>query len=243
MSEMADSFWLIAPDTPGYGESFSPSPLPTVQLYSDVLRQSLAALGVSHCAIFGHHTGAATAVQLASDHPQLVSKLALSGPPLISDSTKQALLAQVGPTVPQEDGSHMVSIWSRIRSRDPDAPLSLVQRETLLTLTASRYHETYKAVFDQDFAALLPQVQCPVMVLAGEHDTLRAGVEAAAALLPNARVEIVPDAGIYICDRQPARLAVLLRNFFLHSPAEASAIAFQSPLLTATTAATFQEIR
>ena len=84
MQRLADRFHLLAPDTPGFGGS---DPLPgecSIAAFADTLSQWLEGLGIARCFVFGHHTGAAIAVQLACSRPGLCRALALSGPPLSS---------------------------------------------------------------------------------------------------------------------------------------------------------------
>ena len=61
MARLARDFYLVAPDTPGFGNS---DPLPgtadTIDIadYARVIEAFASALGMTPCAVFGHHTGA-----------------------------------------------------------------------------------------------------------------------------------------------------------------------------------------
>jgi pimeloyl-ACP methyl ester carboxylesterase len=215
MTLLADDFPLLAPDTPGFGNS-DPLPLPfTVSDLAEALYTALLTLGVRECYLFGHHTGAAVAVQMAFAHPGFVRRLALSGPPLLDPSQVTALLATLPPFAIAPDGSHLTATWQRIRRRDPDLPLETVQRELLLTQAAGHAATTaYQAVFAQPLAEQLAALDLPVLVMAGEHDTLRSGLESAYALLRQGTLLVIPAAGPYLCDRQPEAVAAALRRFF-----------------------------
>lgn len=212
---LADDFPTLAPDTPGFGAS-DPLPLPlTVADLAETLYAALVALGVAECFLFGHHTGAAIAVQMAHDHPGFVRRLALSGPPLLGPEQVAALLATLQPFAVAEDGSHLTQTWARIRRRDPELPLPIVQREVLLTQWArDAAPAAYHAVFAQPFAQQLAALDIPVLVMAGERDTLRAGLEPSLARLRRGEALVIPDAGPYVCDRQPEAVAAALRRFF-----------------------------
>lgn len=214
MTLLSGDFPTLALDTPGFGAS-DPLPLPcTVADLAEALYAALVALGVAECYLFGHHTGAALAVQIASDHPGFVRKLALSGPPLLSPPQVTALLTSLPPFVIAEDGSHLIATWQRIRRRDPDLPLAVVQRELLLTQAAGdAAAAAYHAVFAQPLAEQLAALRIPVLVLAGAHDSLRAGLEPAHALLRQGAMLVIPDAGPYLCDRQPEAVAEAFRRF------------------------------
>lgn len=216
MRALATETRLIALDTPGFGGSFALDGPPTVAQWSETLTDALDAMGVAECNLFGHHTGASIAAQIAVDRPGLVRALGLSGPPYLSAEQRARFLATaVYRITPSRDGAHLGAIWQRIFAKEPGVPLALGERETLLTLQAGpRYAPAYEAVFTHDFAALLPRIACPTLVMAGEHDSLRACVEPACRALPNAQMRILPDAGTYVCERQTEAVAALLRAFF-----------------------------
>ncbi len=205
---------VIALDTPGFGGSFTPEQPLTIPYCAEVLHEALRNLGVDECDLFGHHTGAAIAVQMAHDYPGFVSRLILCGPPLLSDEQKTRLKAGLKPFVMDEAGAHLGAVWERLRRRDPALPLKTVHREALLTLQAgARALETYEAVFAQDFAGQLAALEIPVLVMAGEHDTLRASLEPTYALLRHGQMRIIPGGTTYICDREPQAVANAIREF------------------------------
>lgn len=216
LAELPDSVWGVAFDTPGFGESFTPARPPTIADYAAALSEALQTLGVNECFLFGHHTGAAIAVQIAYTQPGLARKLILCGPPLLSASQIESLKQGLPPFAIQADGQHLWRVWERLRRRDPDLPLDITHREALLTLTAgaSATH-TYQAVFDHDIAGQLAALDLPVLVMAGEHDTLRASLEPAYTLLRHGQMRVIPTAGTYICDREPKRVADIVCAFFL----------------------------
>jgi haloalkane dehalogenase len=216
--ELSADFWLVALDTPGFGQSFVPAERPSTSLYATVFWEALAELNISSCHLFGHHTGAAIAVQMAHDvaqaAPDRVGKLILSGPPLLNEAQIERLRAGLQPIVPDADGRFLSQTWQRLRHKAPDAPLDLSLRETLLTLQAGHsYPLAYEAVFDQPFAEQLAALSQPTLLLAGQQDSLHACLQPAHALLPHSTIRSLPHADGYLCDRQPARAAALLRQF------------------------------
>jgi len=215
MTLLADDFHTIAPDTPGFGASFPPPGLFTVQDLSDSLHAALTQLGVESCYVFGHHTGSALAVQMAYDHPNLIKKLVLSGPPLLSEAQINGLKASLKPFAIAEDGSHLTQVWERIRKRDSALPLETVQREVLLTQSArDAAQAAYQAVFEQPFAEQLSALEIPILVMAGENDTLRASLEPAFTLLRSGELRLIAGEGPYICDQNPRAVAEILKSYF-----------------------------
>lgn len=216
MTLLSDSFHTIAPDNPGFGASFSPPSLFTTHYLSSTLHVALTNLGVESCYLFGHHTGSAIAVQMAHDHPNFVKKMVLSGAPLLSDSQINGLKASLKPFAIAEDGSHLTQVWERIRKRDLTLPLETVHREVLLTQSAREAAQsTFQAVFEQPFAEQLSALEIPILVMAGENDTLRASLEPAFSVLKNGAMKVIPNEGPYICDQNPQAVVDILKEFFV----------------------------
>ena len=216
MTLLSDSFHTLALDTPGFGASFSPPSLFTTHYLSSTLHAALTNLGVESCYLFGHHTGSAIAVQMAHDHPAFVKKMVLSGAPLLSDTQINGLKASLKPFAIAEDGSHLTQVWERIRKRDLTLPLETVHREVLLTQSAREAAQsTFQAVFEQPFAEQLSALEIPILVMAGEHDTLRASLEPAFSVLKNGTMKMIPNEGPYICDQNPQAVADVIREFIL----------------------------
>ncbi len=216
MVSLASRFYLVAPDTPGFGNSDALPGGCDIGAYAKAMAGLLDALGIQRCGIFGHHTGAAIAVQLAHDRPRLCAALALSGPTLLSEEQRQSLPERASPFPVDADGGHLLQMWQRIRAKDPAAPLALIQREVLSAFACGdSYQGSYRAVCEQDTAALLPQLDCPVLVYAGDEDPLRDAVAPSLALLRDGREATLP-AGCrtYVCEQQRGEVTDILGAFF-----------------------------
>ena len=216
MAELAGEFWTLAPDTPGFGETFAPPSRPSIADYAQVLYDSLQAMGISECWLFGYHTGASIAVQMEYDHPGLARKLALLGPLYLTPAEMEARKAEVHPMVIQADGGHLMETWQHVRSRDAEAALALSHSETVLNLHAGeRFHEAYLAVWEHDCASQMRSLTCPILLMAGEFQAALAGLESACAAVQNGTVRVIPKARNYVCQRQPEQIAAPLREFFV----------------------------
>jgi pimeloyl-ACP methyl ester carboxylesterase len=216
MERLADQFWLFAPDTPGFGGTFYPPQQARMEFYAEVLHEATMNFGFASCFVFGHHTGASIAVQMECDHPGFAQKMILSGPPYLTTEQREGLRASIAPIVLQEDGSHLLKLWTRLRAKDTTAPIELTHREFLLNLHAGeRYHEAYLAVCDHDFNAQLAALNCPVLVMAGDNDTLLSALEPAYAALKHGTMRRIPETNTYICDRKAEVVAEIVREFFV----------------------------
>jgi len=62
---------------------------------------------------------------------------------------------------------------------------------------------------------MLPRINCPAMVVAGRHDTVRphAGSAELAKKIPGARFELIDDAGHFLPTQAPGALTALLEEF------------------------------
>jgi len=75
---LAERFRVIAPDLPGFGESEKPSPTRYpygIEGFAESMADLIAAFGVGRASVVGHGMGAAIALTLAAEHPELVTRL------------------------------------------------------------------------------------------------------------------------------------------------------------------------
>jgi pimeloyl-ACP methyl ester carboxylesterase len=207
--------WIVALDTPGFGQSFFPPDPPTSRYYVLVLAEALQNLGVERFHIFGHHSGAQLGAEMAAVMPERVASLSLLGPPYYSDPRARSewLDSALQPMVVREDGSHLQQIWKRVRDLDLSASPAVWHREAVDTLRAGeRWHEAYVAVGNQNFESFLRQVKCSMMLLCGETDVLASHFHAACEALPDVEAHLLPG-GTYAADACAETLALTIAEF------------------------------
>lgn len=213
MKLLADKFYFFAPDTLGFGNSDFPQEKASMKLYADSLREAWEKFGLQNPFVFGHHTGASIAVQMEFDR-KFARKMFLSGPPFLTKEQKESLKKSVQPIKIEKDGSHLLGLWNRLRAKDEHADLSLTHREFLLNLRAGeRYHEAYFAVFNHDFEIQIATLDCPILVTAGDKDTLKDSLEPAFKALQIGEMQRLKG-NTYICDQSPEVIAKLMKEFF-----------------------------
>ena len=220
MCALRKQFRLIAPDTPGMGQSDPIAGDLSITALAAGIAEFLDELGVDECMLFGHHTGASIAADLAANFPLAIRALMLSGPTLLDDDMRARLPELAAPIPVSEDGRHLVAMWDRIRAKDAHAPLSIIEREALsgLMLGAS-YGDAYDAVIEQDFGNLLKKIRCPVMVFAGSRDPLYHRLDATCELLAEVRREEIEDARTFVCETHTADVARIVTDFCQEVPA------------------------
>lgn len=204
MERLAGRFTVFGFDTPGFGGS---DPLamdrPSSADYADALADALAALGIARAPVYGTHTGACIAMDLALRHPERVSVAVMDGYPVFTAAEQEELLrAYLPPFRPSWDGAHVAWLWARVRDqftffpwyaagnlgrlpRDPP-PLDFHQLVVEDFLRAGdRYRPAYAAAFRFDGIGPLTEVQAPVAVVAREDDLLFPHLDRLPASLPD----------------------------------------------------------
>lgn len=116
---LADSYTLIALDTPGYGNS---DPLtqkaPVMADYADAVIETLDALGIERAPLYGSHTGANIAVEVARRAPDRVAALVIDGLSLSTPEVAQDRTDHYAPQfVPTADGAHLAWAWQHTRDQ------------------------------------------------------------------------------------------------------------------------------
>jgi haloalkane dehalogenase len=207
-------FSVIALDNPGFGQS-DPIEAPSVAAFGDCVVQALGAFDISSAFLFGHHTGAAIAAYLGVHEAGLCAGIAMCGPPALTPEQRKMLPAMAPVEQPQPDGAHLARMWAKLRSKETNAPPELSTREVGLAFSASSTRAAYQGVADYDFMADLATLTCPLLLFAGDRDSLVDYLPAAAQAAPHATIVKVEDAGGYICDLRPQFVASLLTDFFL----------------------------
>ena len=177
---LARSCTVYAPDLPGFGQSDDPPTIPLIAELAEWLGAWLNTVGLGRVVLVGNSLGANVAVELAVRQPDRVTHLVLSG--LSLDPAGRRVWIQVGRTL-----------------RDiPREPLSLLPLHVKDFLVAGpgRVLATLRDAMRDPFAAKLPRLQMPALVVRGEHDPLapQYWAEEVAQLLPYGRLAIVPSA-------------------------------------------------
>jgi pimeloyl-ACP methyl ester carboxylesterase len=214
MGALQGQYRMFALDTLGFGQSDFPPQPPTISSYVATLLTALQNLGVQEFHVFGCHTGACIACEMAVTAPARVRSLMMVGPVYMDEAERQRWRREfIDPMVIKPDGSHLTKIWRRVQSLDPSPSPTLCHREAVDNLrVGERYHEAYLAVFMQDFPALLAQVRCPILILCGEHDVLMPYFQPACAARPDAK-SLLLSGGTYVVDDHPQEVATAIRTF------------------------------
>jgi len=193
---------VIAPDYLGNGDSAKPRRKVDIALLARDARQLADRLGLEQFDLWGTHTGALVALELALSAPERVGRLVLEAPPLLPGDFSQDILANYLPAlVPDKWGLHVQQAWNMRRDmflfwpwyrqqRDAVRPLGLPDDATLhdwtvgLLKSGQTYDLSYRAAFEYDTAARLPRLTRPALICAGPADMLADGLDRARRIAP-----------------------------------------------------------
>ncbi|XYI03176.1 alpha/beta fold hydrolase [Sorangium sp. So ce1128] len=225
---LAQRFHVIVPDLPGFGESEKPSPARYaygIETFAEAIADLIAAFGVGRAHLVGHAMGAAVAITLAAEHPELVQRLvledALCYPFPMSFRMKLPLLPVVGGIVfKQLHGRGMFRSFFRedVFRADAAVPLSRVDRHyDLFNAPSAREsaHAVMRAVLDaRPVVARLTRVTAPTLVVWGRDDRIfpASGAQRLAREISGAMLEIM-DAGHSPHEERPEEFVALVTQF------------------------------
>lgn len=213
MHELADDYWLIAPDIPGFGFSEITTPYTFPHLI-EWLAAFQAALRLPPAAVIGHSFGGMLATAYALSYPEDVDRLLLLAPAI--------LLTQSWPETPVKMGISLglVDMGSAVTQKSPfvqrviKAPFhNVLQQNNTVWQRRLRDYENarasaavIKALVQYDVRSQLRRWQKPVSLVWGENDPVLPTANAAALTTywPQAEKHILPECGhVPMIEKQP----------------------------------------
>ncbi|WP_137392380.1 alpha/beta fold hydrolase [Rhodoligotrophos defluvii] len=226
---------VYAPDFLGNGRSDKPK-YPKTDIPA-LARDALTladTLGLETFDLWGTHTGACVALELAILAPERTGRVVLEAPPLLPPGFTADILANyLPPLKPDRWGLHLQQAWNMRRDmflfwpwyrQDraavrklgvPDAQLLHDWTIGLLSSGAT-YDRSYRAAFEYDTQARLPLLTRPAMICAGPADMLVEGLKLAERIAPPGTVVTPTPATIWYPGQMPTAVAetlTLYRDF------------------------------
>jgi pimeloyl-ACP methyl ester carboxylesterase len=239
MIALADRCRVFAPDLPGFGDS---DPMPAgwgFAEYSVFLGPLLDALGLTRASLAGISMGGGVALGFALQAPERVEKLALIDSACLDGAIPGGRLTWFLVHMP---GLNVIGSWllkssrrlmrwallRHMRHRPDLATPELI--EDLMRLARKR--RAGGAVLEwqrreitwnglrTNYVHRLPEIAIPTLILHGDDDRLLpvAIAERAHRLIPNSRLEIIPDCGHLAPLEQPEAVNRALREFLQPMP-------------------------
>ncbi len=210
MQALAAERPVIAVDLPGSGDS-DPVAYPEIANYKLVLLDLLDALQLQDVDIIAEFTATPIAIEFARTAPERVHRLVLDGVFFLTATERRVLHKQYCPDItPTRDGTHLVSLWHRLRDQELNWPWyghdrASVRRRTP-EISAERLHpmlvdimkqprhygELCMAAFDYPVREMLEEIRQPVLLAQAAGDIRYQWVSKAARRLAERSVVELP---------------------------------------------------
>jgi len=201
---------LIAVDTLGNGDSPPPMPeVPDIAYFADAMLRLMDAMGIAHADLYGAHTGARIACELAGRRPERVERVIFQGISDFDEAVRAKRLEAYAPAMEHDDyGRQFLWAFNFVRDqalhspyflRDPEhrlmnravpdaASLHGAAMDVLKSLTS--YHKPYRAAFAYPTSARIGAVRAPVLFIrsATHPPHIAEAADRLAAMMQDARV-------------------------------------------------------
>lgn len=209
-------FAAVAPDLPGHGHSEGPA-LPSIPEQAGWVAELLDRLGIGSAVLAGHSMGSLVALETAVASPELTERLVLVAtadrmqvhPDLLAAAERRDPLAAQLMVGWMHTGSQRLGGHPQPGSWLAGVSDRLLQRHLHVLATDLAACDAYPAI------ERAPGVGCPTLVVAGARDKMTpasAGRRLAQAI-PQARVEVLSDAGHMALADHPRQVLDLLAGF------------------------------
>ncbi len=229
LERLSDGHHVVAPRTPGFGESTGTEKLDDIHdlvfFYLDLLDE----LGLSGLPLIGHSLGGMFAAELAATQPGRFSHVALASPFGLWDDANPVTdlfsislpeLAQAMYANAKSEAAVAVATAPQARMTEVDPTTDegratinyLVERAKSMS-TAAKY---LWPIPNRGLIKRLHRVRQPALVIWGESDGIVPPLyaEQFAAQMPNATVQIVPEAAHMVVDEQSDHVTDLIETLF-----------------------------
>jgi pimeloyl-ACP methyl ester carboxylesterase len=226
LEELTDSYEVLVPMFPGYGESEGIAEIDGMEDAVFHLLDVWDVLGLDAPAVVGLSLGGWMGAELGTRYPEKVGKLVMMNP--VGLHIDGAPIAEMFGRTPAElaemlfaDQSHPIAATMHQMSefagdvgKHVEIPLEMVlPMWKALSATAKLGWDPY--LHNPKLRGRLRRVTAPTLVIHAAQDGLvpAAHAEVYAAEIPNARLEVVEDAAHWLPFERPAEVAALVRDF------------------------------
>lgn len=201
---------MIAVDTLGNGDSPPPTPdVPHIAYFADSMLRLMDAMGLERVNLYGAHTGARIACELAATHPDRVDRIIFQGISDFDETVRTKRLEAYAPAMDYDDyGRQFVWAFNFVRDQSLHAPyflrdpehrlmnravpdaesLHAATMDVLKSLTS--YHKPYRAAFAYPTSQQICRIGAPVLFIrsATHPPHIAAAAGELAATMTDARV-------------------------------------------------------
>lgn len=214
-------FRLVTLDWRGFGESDIAADISTMEDFADDVAGLMAQLGMQQAILCGLSMGGYAAFAFLRKYSRRVSALILADTkPEADDAVTQASRAQVAQLVLSEGTSAIADqqiprlLSAYTREQQPDVELRV--RHMINGALAQGIAAAARGMAQRaDATDLLATIDCPMLVIAGEHDSITPPSMARswAEQIADAQIAVIPRAGHLSNLEQPEAFTTVIHNF------------------------------
>jgi 2-hydroxy-6-oxonona-2,4-dienedioate hydrolase len=190
---------VFAIDLPGFGKSDDPEHTLGIAELADAVIAWMDAAGLERAVLLGNSLGCQVVADTALRYPQRADRLVLVGP--TTDPRHRSRTQQIGRLV-IDAFLEKLSLWFVHMADWPSAGV----RRSL---------HTFEHLMNDRIEKKLPHIRTPTLVVRGARDPIvsERWVEQSVALLPDARLRVIPGAAHAVNYDAPLELARVVRAF------------------------------
>jgi pimeloyl-ACP methyl ester carboxylesterase len=205
---------VYAPDAPGFGESDAPATRPSIADYAGAIGDFLDSMRFRQIDVLGCQLGALVAAELAIARPHQIRRVVLVSVPALTDADREVFRQSQGPTPGNQDGSHLMSEWQRVRDAYGPGVLFEVTTRAFADRLRSGTQGAWATTATLQYAVRerLGLVTQPTLVLRPK-DALWEASQRVRELLPKARLIDLPEQGQGLFEVSPEAVVEATREF------------------------------
>lgn len=206
---------VIAPDYPGYGMSdAAPSEADTtIPMYAEEMWRVADALNLKTVDLFGNHTGAKVAAEMAIQQGERVHAIAMISAAILTDEEREMFKDMFTPIPLDKEHSRFKISWERIIERQgPGQTLEMMDRSMYMNMMGGEAYEwghvaafAWGKPFDEALSKLPHRI-----TLLNPVDDLTECTRRAEGLMRNGEIIECPDWGYGFMDVHPEATADLV---------------------------------
>lgn len=195
----AQFYRVIVVDARGHGQSDKPTEPYSVPLFAADIIAFIHALNIAPVHLVGISMGGMIALQIGIDAPELLKTMVVvnSNPALRIQTLKEKLMLAQRLLIVKLLGMRQMGVFlsKRLFPLPEQADLRKIFADRWAENDKRAYLNAMRGLVNWDVTDRLPQITCPVLVVAAENDyTPIAEKRAYTATLPRAELVVVPEA-------------------------------------------------
>ncbi len=214
---LAEELRVIAYDLRGLGRASTPDPPYSIEQLVGDLHALLESLALERVALLGHSLGGAVALAYAAEHPERVAALVgVAAPSVTPVEAREGVIARA--ELAEREGMRAVAdLHAQVGF--PPAFQNPANRAIYTRMVAGSdpigYGALVRLIADLDIRDVLPRIEVPALLLAGELDQVvpAAAVRLTAASIPNCEYVELSSCGHIVPFEEPVILVECVRSF------------------------------